>query len=97
MPYKSVAMSLAEELHNDGEPWVPEDTFGSRLALVRQRRGWNIAEAARACKVDPQSWANWEAGASPRKFEQVIERTRPTGSSGSSTRYASCCCYWSCW
>jgi transcriptional regulator with XRE-family HTH domain len=36
--------------------------------------GWNIAEAARACRLDPQSWANWESGASPRRFEEVAEK-----------------------
>ena len=50
-------MSLAEIVEQQGsaDPWIPEDTFGSRLALVRQHMGWNMAEAARACDVDPQS------------------------------------------
>lgn len=68
-------MSVAEIEHGQSEdPWVPRDTFGARLALVRQHMGWNIAEAARACALDPQSWANWESGASPRRFEEVAEK-----------------------
>lgn len=40
--------------------WVPDDTFGARLALVRQRFGWNVKEAALACGVPVQSWRGWE-------------------------------------
>jgi hypothetical protein len=42
------------------ETWVPELTFGARLALVRQRMGWNVKEAARICGVPAQSWRGWE-------------------------------------
>lgn len=35
-------------------------TFGARLALLRQAKGWNIAEAAEACAVPAASWRNWE-------------------------------------
>lgn len=58
----------------DPEPWVPEDTFGSRLALIRNRLGWNVSEAARACSTTDQSWHNWEAGGNPRSYQQVCER-----------------------
>lgn len=51
--------------------WVPKDTFGARLALVRQRMGWNIREAAIACGQKPQSWSNWEAGHGCRNMEAV--------------------------
>jgi hypothetical protein len=33
------------------DKWVPELTFGARLALVRHRMGWNIKEAAAACDL----------------------------------------------
>lgn len=47
-------------------PWVPSDgTFGARLALIRQRRGWNVKEAALACGIPPQSWRTWEGGVMP--------------------------------
>jgi transcriptional regulator with XRE-family HTH domain len=43
--------------------WVPSlETFGARLALIRQHEGWNIKEAALACSLAPQSWRNWENG-----------------------------------
>lgn len=43
-------------------PRIPDDTtFGARLALVRQHMGWgNVAEAARACGLDRESWRKWE-------------------------------------
>ena len=53
------------------EPWVPKDTFGARLALVRQRMGWNIKQAALACGQKPQNWSNWEDGGSCRRIEEV--------------------------
>ena len=38
-----------------------DDTFGARLALVRQHMGWgNVKEAALACGLPVQSWRGWE-------------------------------------
>jgi hypothetical protein len=50
--------------------WIPSDTdFGSRLALVRHRMGWNIKEAARECGVAAATWRLWEVdGARPRSL-----------------------------
>jgi hypothetical protein len=31
------------------DKWVPELTFGARLALVRHRMGWNIKEDCSRC------------------------------------------------
>jgi len=61
--------------------WVPDTTsFGSRLALVRWRMGWNAKEAALACGLPPGSWRDWEVhGRMPRNViqvaGQVAERT----------------------
>lgn len=45
------------------DSWVPDDlTFGARLALIRQRMGWNVKEAALACGLPAQSWRGWEIG-----------------------------------
>lgn len=52
--------------------WVPDlDTFGTRLALIRQRMGWNIAEAERACGVGRGSWTLWEQGREPSRYMTV--------------------------
>lgn len=66
-------MSLAASISDD---WVPRDTFGARLALVRQTLGgWNVKRAADACGVDDQSWRNWEAGkGTPRDYEMVCRK-----------------------
>lgn len=53
------------------EPWVPEDTFGDRLARIRRRMSWNVSEAATACGVSHQSWRNWEAGGLPRDLYET--------------------------
>lgn len=56
-----------------GEAWVPDDsTFGARLALIRQRFGWNITEAARECGMHAESWRLWEqAGREPRRLVTI--------------------------
>jgi transcriptional regulator with XRE-family HTH domain len=66
----------------DGPGWIPtDDTFGARLALVRQRMGWTtVAEAAMACGIPTKSWRNWEcAEMQPRSFvgrsELIAQRT----------------------
>lgn len=66
--------SVAMALPLSSDPWVPEDTFGARLALVRQHKGWNVLEAAEACGITDQTWRNWEAGGSPRRFEEVARK-----------------------
>lgn len=55
---------------------IPDDsTFGARLAMVRQRRGWNMKEAARAAGVPHMSWVGWETrGMSPRRYAQVTQQ-----------------------
>ena len=54
----------------------PPDTFGGRLALMRQASGGlNIRAAARRCGVNESSWHNWEAGlAKPRDYIGVCRR-----------------------
>lgn len=52
---------------------LPVDTFGARLAIVRQYvGGWNVKRAATACGLDDQRWRNWEAGTNtPRDYPEV--------------------------
>lgn len=60
-----------------GQPWIPgDDTFGARLALVRQRMGWgNVAEAAQACDIPVPSWRNWERdGRTPRGIVEIASK-----------------------
>jgi transcriptional regulator with XRE-family HTH domain len=45
---------------SDALGWVPEDSFGARLALVRQHYGWNVKAAAERCQIPVESWRNWE-------------------------------------
>lgn len=58
----------------DPNPWVPEDTFGARIALVRQHRHWNMTQAAEACGVSPENWRNWEAGRQPRDLYDAVKK-----------------------
>lgn len=52
--------------------WVPEDTFGARLALVRQHFGWNVKKAADCCGIPVQNWRSWESGRLPRNLYDVV-------------------------
>ena len=57
--------------------WVATDeTFGARLALVRQRMGWgNVKEAALACGIPVQSWRGWERdGRQPRDYLETCRK-----------------------
>lgn len=54
---------------------IPLDTFGARLAIVRQYLGgWNVTRAANACGIDDQTWRNWEAGRNPpRDYPRICQ------------------------
>jgi hypothetical protein len=54
--------------------WMPNDeSFGARLALIRQRMGWgNVKEAAEQCGLPVQSWRTWERdNVQPRRIVDV--------------------------
>ncbi len=48
--------------------------LGARLALVRHRMGWNVAEAATECGLPVASWRNWENGKQPRDVVAVCRQ-----------------------
>lgn len=55
--------------------WIPDtESFGARLALVRWRMGWNLAEAERECGMSQNTWGNWETGAKPRDFIEAVSK-----------------------
>lgn len=64
---------VVEESPPPPQPFVPRDTFGVRLAILRaDLGGWNVKRAADACGINDQSWRTWEAGtAKPRDLEGV--------------------------
>jgi hypothetical protein len=67
-------MSIAEGTTRETSGWTADDqTFGARLALIRQRMGWgNIARAAKECGVPTDSWRNWEVdGVEPRRLTTI--------------------------
>lgn len=53
--------------------WIPADTFGSRLALVRHGLELSQLEAAEACGLSAPTWSTWERGASPRNMAAVVD------------------------
>jgi hypothetical protein len=67
---------MTVELAESGRdhPWVPNvDTFGARLALVRQRMGWgNVKKAAEECGLPAESWRTWERdGVTPHRMVTI--------------------------
>lgn len=54
--------------------WIPEETFGTRLLLLRHRLGLTQREAASKCDLDDGSWSNWENGTSPRDKTEVARK-----------------------
>src|SRR5690348_7578477 len=75
-----VGMATNVALQETPEPWIPEDSFGSRLALVRAHKRWNVKKAAEACDVDPSSWTNWERGLTHPQDYEVVTRKIADGS-----------------
>lgn len=55
--------------------WVPEDTFGARLALVRQKMHWNYEQAGALCGISSENWRQWEKGERrPQKMEAICHK-----------------------
>lgn len=64
---------MAVPLHRTGR--IPQDTFGTRLAIIRQAMGWSASKAAFNCgDLGEQNWRNWEDGKRPRDYEAVCHR-----------------------
>ena len=56
-------------------PWIPSDTFATRLAQARQTRGWSVAKAAAQCGIGELSWRNWEREIyKPRNSELMAKK-----------------------
>ncbi len=62
---------------------MPAETFGGRLALVRQHFGWNVKEAAVRCRVPVETWRGWERDhTQPRRYLEVCRTiAQATGAS----------------
>lgn len=62
---------MSEALQDSGR-WRPTDSFGNRLAVIRNELGLTQQQAAERCGLDDGSWSNWERGANPREKERVV-------------------------
>lgn len=69
---------MSETPHQpDARGWMADDsTFGARLALIRQHKGWgNVKEAATACGIPAETWRTWERdGVMPRDYTGICQR-----------------------
>lgn len=67
---------MAEELRHqqEEEAWVPYDTFGARMALVRNHFKLSISEMAFKCGISKQDWNRWERGQHPRDERAVARK-----------------------
>jgi transcriptional regulator with XRE-family HTH domain len=54
--------------------WVPEDTFGGRLMLLRHQLGLTTEEIADRCDLKTPTWSTWERGATPRNMSAVVAK-----------------------
>lgn len=61
------------------ETWVPDDTFGARLVLLRRTLGLTVEQVAKLSGIPHPTWSTWENGAKPRdmaaKVRQIAEAT----------------------
>lgn len=54
--------------------WIPTDTFGARLLLLRKQKGLTVEQAAKVCGLATPTWTTWENGAHPRDFIRAVSR-----------------------
>lgn len=54
--------------------WVPADTFGTRLLLIRRELKLTTEEAAARCNLAAPTWNTWENGVTPQKLNEVVEK-----------------------
>ena len=52
--------------------WVPRDTFGARLVLLRRELDLSTEEIAGRCGLNRATWQTWEHGSSPRNMSAVV-------------------------
>lgn len=54
--------------------WIPADTFGTRLFIIRRQKGLTVEAIAKLCGVAHPTWTTWENGAKPRDLVAAIEK-----------------------
>lgn len=55
-------------------PWVPDESFATRLFAVRREMKLQQGEMARRCGFDDGTWSNWERGIRPRNMGEVVAK-----------------------
>lgn len=54
------------------EAWIPADTFGMRLVMIRREKGLTVEQAAKAAGIAHPTWSTWERGAHPRDMAKAV-------------------------
>jgi transcriptional regulator with XRE-family HTH domain len=54
--------------------WIPADTFGARLLLIRRQKRMTVEAIAKACGVAHPTWTTWENGAHPRDVVGAVQK-----------------------
>lgn len=56
------------------EAWIPQDSFGSRLLLLRREKHMTVEQIAKLCGIAQPTWTTWENGARPRDFLTAVTK-----------------------
>lgn len=56
------------------EAWIPQDSFGSRLLLLRREKHLTVEQIAKLCGIAQPTWTTWENGARPRDFLNAVTK-----------------------
>jgi transcriptional regulator with XRE-family HTH domain len=57
------------------DAWVPEDTFGMRLRILRFDLDVSVDDICEQTGIRPPTWGKWERGESePRGLPRVVAR-----------------------
>lgn len=55
-------------------PWVPEDTFATRLIQARRHMKLTQEDAAALCGINAKTWNTWEHGTKPQGMNDVVRK-----------------------
>lgn len=58
----------------DQEAWIPVETFGDRLRMLRKHLDLTTDEIGVRCTIPGPTWSSWENGAKPRRMDERVEQ-----------------------
>ena len=52
--------------------WIPSDSFGTRLRIVRHQKRLSAEQIGEVCGVTKSTVGDWERGSNPKNMAQIV-------------------------